>query len=48
MAENGQKRRDGTPIPDNHIGLGPNNTSVRQTLSQDFALDAQILAELLE
>jgi hypothetical protein len=36
MAEKGQKRRDGTPIRDTHVGLGPDNTSVRSTLSQDF------------
>jgi hypothetical protein len=36
MAENGQKRGDGTPIPDTHVGLGPKNESVRQTLSQEF------------
>jgi hypothetical protein len=35
MAENGQKRGDGTPIPNTHIGLGPQNESVRGTLSQD-------------
>jgi len=34
--ENGQKRRDGTPIPDRHVGLGPDNTSLRSTLSQEF------------
>jgi len=34
--ENGQKRGDGTPIPDKHVGLGPENTSVRATLSQEF------------
>jgi hypothetical protein len=34
--ENGQKRADGTPIPDGHIGLGPKNTSVRATLSKEF------------
>jgi len=36
IAENGQKRADGTPIPKEHIGLGPKNTSVRATLSHDF------------
>jgi hypothetical protein len=36
MHENGQKRRDATPIPDKHVGLGPENTSVRTTLSQEF------------
>jgi hypothetical protein len=36
MHEIGQKRADGTPIPDGHIGLGPDNTSVRTTLSKDF------------
>jgi hypothetical protein len=36
MMECGQKRRDGTPIRDTHIGLGPDNTSVRGTLSQEF------------
>lgn len=32
----GQKRQDGTPIPDGHVGLGPKNTSVRATLSKKF------------
>ena len=36
MHEIGQKRRDGTPIPDKHIGLGPKNASVRATLSKEF------------
>ena len=36
MSEKGQKRNDGTPIPDTHIGLGPKNESVRLTLSQEF------------
>jgi hypothetical protein len=36
MCERGQKRADGTPIPDTHVGLGPNNSSVRATLSRDF------------
>jgi hypothetical protein len=36
MEEHGQKRADGTPIPDGHIGLGPKNTSVRATFSTDF------------
>jgi len=36
MHQIGQKRQDGTPIPDGHIGLGPKNTSVRATLSQEF------------
>ena len=36
MCEKGQKRRDGTPIPDTHVGLGPKNESVRGTLSQEF------------
>ncbi len=36
MHENGQKRKDGTPIPDTHIGLGPKNESVRGTLSEKF------------
>jgi hypothetical protein len=36
MAENGQKRRDGTPIRDGHVGLGPDNTAVRGTLSQEL------------
>jgi hypothetical protein len=34
--EKGQKRSDATPIPDEHVGLGPKNTSVRSTLSQEF------------
>jgi hypothetical protein len=34
--ESGQKRGDGTPIPDGHVGLGPKNISVRATLSQGF------------
>ena len=36
MAENGQKRGDGTPILDTYVGLGPKNVSVRGTLSQEF------------
>jgi hypothetical protein len=36
MHENGQKRNDGTPIPDTHVGLGPQNRSVRATLSPEF------------
>jgi len=36
MHQNGQKRGDGTPIPDTHVGLGPKNESVRGTLSQEF------------
>lgn len=36
MFEKGQKRHDGTPIPDNYVGLGPNNESVRGTLSPEF------------
>jgi hypothetical protein len=36
MHQIGQKRQDGTPIPDSHIGLGPQNTSVRATLSKEF------------
>ncbi len=36
MCEKGQKRHDGTPIPDTHVGLGPKNESVRGTLSQEF------------
>jgi hypothetical protein len=36
MFEKGQKRHDGTPIPDNHVGLGPNNESVRGTLSSEL------------
>ena len=36
VCEKGQKRNDGTPIPDKQIGLGPDNTSVRQTLSAEF------------
>ena len=35
-AENGQKRGDGTPIPNGHIGLGPENTAVRGTLSHEL------------
>jgi hypothetical protein len=34
MAENGQKRRDGTPIRDAYVGLGPDNTAVRGTRSR--------------
>lgn len=34
--EKGQKRSDATPIADEHVGLGPKNTSVRSTLSQEF------------
>jgi len=36
MAERGQKRDDGTPVPDTHIGLGPKNDSVRGTLSPEL------------
>lgn len=36
MHQIGQKRQDGTPIPNGHIGFGPKNTSVRGTLSQEF------------
>jgi hypothetical protein len=36
MHEKGQKRSDGTPIPDGHIGLGPTNISVRATLSKEL------------
>jgi hypothetical protein len=36
VSEKGQKRSDGTPIPDVQVGLGPGNTSVRLTLSQEF------------
>jgi hypothetical protein len=36
MCEHGQKRRDGTPIPNGHVGLGPANESVRSTLSQNL------------
>jgi hypothetical protein len=36
VCEKGQKRRDGTPVLDTQIGLGPGNTSVRSTLSQEF------------
>ena len=32
----GQKRQDGTPIPERHVGLGPKNMSVRATLSKEF------------
>jgi hypothetical protein len=36
VREKGQKRSDGTPIPDKQIGLGPDNVSVRQTFSPEF------------
>jgi hypothetical protein len=36
VSEHGQRRSDGTPIPDMHIGLGPKNESVRATLSKSF------------
>ena len=36
MAENGQKRGDGMPIPNGRIGLGPENTAVRRTLSNEL------------
>ena len=36
VCEKGHKRRDGTPILDIQVGLGPKSTSVRSTLSQDF------------
>jgi hypothetical protein len=36
VSENGQKRADGTPIPNSQVGLWSNNASVRATLSEDF------------
>ena len=36
VCENGQRRRDATPIRDEYVGLGPKNSSVRSTLSQEF------------
>lgn len=36
VSEKGQQRTDGTPIRDTHVGLGPDNISVRQTLSAEF------------
>ena len=36
MHENGQKRNDGTPIPDRYVGLGRENASVRSALSKEF------------
>jgi hypothetical protein len=36
IAETGQKRTDGTRIPNSQIGLGPDNTTVRGTLSQSL------------
>jgi hypothetical protein len=36
VLEKGQKRADGTPIPDTYVGLGPKNDSVRATLSKAF------------
>jgi hypothetical protein len=36
MHHAGQKRFDGTPISDGHVGLGPKNISVRATLSREF------------
>jgi hypothetical protein len=36
VSEKGQKRADGTPIPNSQVGLGSENESVRATLSQGF------------
>ncbi len=36
VSAKGQKRSDGTPIPDTYIGLSPDNKNVRQTLSAEF------------
>lgn len=36
VLEKGQKRSDGTPIPDVQIGLGPKNISVRTTVSKEL------------
>jgi hypothetical protein len=36
MAETGQKRADGTPIPNVYVGLGPDNIAVRATLSKEL------------
>jgi hypothetical protein len=36
VLEKGRKLPDGRPIPDTHIGLGPNNKGVRATLSKEF------------
>lgn len=33
VCEKGQKRADGTPIPDRYVGLGPDNVAVRGLLS---------------
>ncbi|MGY3582566.1 hypothetical protein ACVIGB_008369 [Bradyrhizobium sp. USDA 4341] len=35
VSEKGQKRSDGTPIRDTHVGLGPDNKSVHQILSAE-------------
>lgn len=36
VSENGQKRPDGTPIPNKYVGLGRENVSVLATLSEEF------------
>lgn len=36
VSETGQKRTDGASIPNIHVGLGPDNTAVRSTLSQEL------------
>lgn len=36
VSEKGQKRGDGTSIPDNQVGLGPKNTSARQILPAEL------------
>jgi hypothetical protein len=52
VSETGQKRADGTPIPKKHIGLWPDNSSVRATLSSEFQEDFdgydQLMAEQLK
>lgn len=48
VSEKGQMRGDGTRIPDTHVGLGPDNTSVRQTLSAEFQTYLTSLDEWLK
>jgi hypothetical protein len=36
VSEKGQKRKDGTPIPNKQIGLGPRYESVRNTFPEEF------------
>lgn len=47
-SETGQKNSKGAPIPDKFVGLGPKNTSIRQTLSVDFQKYLTTLDEWFE